>query len=102
MAKSEVFALSSAWEGFGNVIVEAMACETPVVCTDCPGGPSEILDGGTYGPLVPVGDAQALAEAIQEMFVDPTDPELLMSRAEKFSVEKIVDNYEEVLQEFCD
>ena len=97
MAKADVFALSSAWEGFGNVIVEAMACETPVVCTDCPGGPAEILDNGTYGPLVPVGDDTAMAEAIQQLFEDPTDPDLLVSRAQDFTIEKIVDQYEEEL-----
>ncbi|SIS10421.1 glycosyltransferase [Natronorubrum thiooxidans] len=97
MAKADVFALSSAWEGFGNVIVEAMACETPVVCTDCPGGPAEILDDGTYGPLVPVGDDAAMAEAIQEMLDDPTDTEPLVSRAQDFTIEKIVDQYEEEL-----
>jgi len=97
MAKADVFALSSAWEGFGNVIVEAMACETPVVCTDCPGGPAEILDKGTYGHLVSVGDDAAMSEAIQEMLDDPTEPELLVSRAQDFMIEKIVDQYEEEL-----
>ena len=97
MAKADVFALSSAWEGFGNVIVEAMACETPIVCTDCPGGPAEILDNGTYGSLVPVGDDVAMAKAIQEMLDHPTNPELLVSRAHDFRIKKIVDQYEDKL-----
>ncbi|MBD0363392.1 MAG: glycosyltransferase, partial [Coleofasciculus sp. C3-bin4] len=64
MAHSAVFVLSSAWEGFGNVIVEAIAVKTPVVSTDCQSGPAEILDNGKYGSLVPVGDTKAMAEAI--------------------------------------
>jgi glycosyltransferase involved in cell wall biosynthesis len=99
IAKSDVFVLSSAWEGFGNVVVEAMGCGTPVVCTDCPGGPSEILDDGTYGPLVPVGDSQALADAIQRMFINPTCADKLKSRAEDFSIESVVDKYETVMGE---
>jgi len=64
MAKAAVFVLSSAWEGFGNVIVESLALGTPVVCTNCPGGPAEILADGKYGWLVPVGDSKTMAEAI--------------------------------------
>lgn len=97
MAKADVFVLSSAWEGFGNVIVEAMACGTPVVCTDCPGGPAEILDNGEYGPLVPVGDEKSMAEAIKKMLENPTESDVLISRAKDFMMEKIVDQYEDVL-----
>ena len=64
MTRAAVFALSSAWEGFGNVLVEAMAVGTPVVSTDCKSGPAEILDYGKYGLLVPVGNSEAMAEAI--------------------------------------
>lgn len=64
MAQAAVFALSSAWEGFGNVVVEALAVGTPAVCTNCPSGPAEILDSGKYGELVPVGDSEAMAAAI--------------------------------------
>lgn len=97
MSKADVFVLSSAWEGFGNVIVEAMACGTPVVCTDCLGGPAEILKDGEYGPLVPVGDDEAMARAIKDVLVEPTDSAVLQSRAEDFAIEAIVDRYEEVL-----
>jgi glycosyltransferase involved in cell wall biosynthesis len=66
MAAADAFVLSSRWEGFANVIVEALACGTPVVATNCPYGPEEILDAGRYGQLVPVGDAEALARSIDQ------------------------------------
>ena len=66
MSRAAVFVMSSAWEGFGNVLVEAMACGTPVVSTDCPSGPREILVDGKYGRLVPVSDDESLTDAILE------------------------------------
>ncbi|WP_290129184.1 glycosyltransferase, partial [Pseudomonas aeruginosa] len=71
MAQSNVFILSSAWEGLGNVLIEALAVGTPVVSTDCPSGPREILQNGRLGPLVPVGDAIALAESILKVLSQP-------------------------------
>ena len=64
MHRAAVFVLASRFEGFGNVLVEALACDTPVVATDCPVGPRELLQGGRWGALVPVGDAAAMAEKI--------------------------------------
>jgi glycosyltransferase involved in cell wall biosynthesis len=97
MKKADIFVLSSAWEGFGNVIVEAMACGTPAVCTNCPGGPAEILSDGEYGPLVPVGDEEAMATAIRDVLADPINSSELQSRAKDFAIEPIVDQYEELL-----
>ena len=74
-----------------------MACGCPVVSTDCPSGPAEILDNGTYGPLVPVGDDEALAEAIMAILDKPPDARELRERAANFSVDQAVDRYEALL-----
>jgi glycosyltransferase involved in cell wall biosynthesis len=91
MARSALFALSSRWEGLGMVLIEAMACGTPVVSTDCPSGPREILEDGRWGRLVPIGSAETLAEAIIEALEDPgPDPQ---TRAEDFSLARAVEEY---------
>ncbi|WP_274522790.1 glycosyltransferase [Ectothiorhodospira haloalkaliphila] len=72
MAKAQLFVLSSAWEGFGNVLAEALFLGVPVVATDCPGGPGEILNGGQLGELVAVGDSHALADAMARTLSSPT------------------------------
>ncbi|MCA1994307.1 MAG: glycosyltransferase [Coleofasciculus sp. S288] len=97
MAKAAVFVLSSIYEGFGNVVAEALAAGTPVVSTDCESGPAEILEYGKYGKLVPVGDFNALADAIANTLSNPTDPEILRQRSQVFSVDRVVDQYLEVL-----
>jgi len=97
MRAADVLALSSKWEGFGNVLVEAMACGTPVVSTDCPSGPSEILVNGKYGMLVPVEDEAALADAIAETLDSPISKDVLQDRSGDFSVKKIADRYLDVL-----
>jgi len=93
MAKASVFVLSSAWEGFGNVLVEAMAVGNSVVSTNCKSGPAEILENGKYGQLVSVGDVNALAKAILATLNQPTDFNQLRKRAMEFSVDRAVDHY---------
>jgi glycosyltransferase involved in cell wall biosynthesis len=93
MARASVFALSSIYEGFGNVLVEALAVGTPVVSSDCPSGPAEILNGGRYGHLVPPGDPHALADAILQTLRNPPDPGQCSEAAEPFGVDTVVDRY---------
>lgn len=91
---ADIFILSSAWEGFGNVIVEAMSFGLPVVATNCNYGPSEILDGGRYGRLAPVSDSYSLAKAILEEAESPlVNQSELISRSTDFSEENIASQY---------
>ncbi len=97
MSKAALFVLSSAWEGLPGVLIQAMACGCPVVSTDCPSGPSEILEGDKYGPLVPVGDVQGLADAALRTLEHSISSVELKARASVFSVEAISDQYLGVL-----
>ena len=90
---ADLFVLSSKWEGFGNVIVEALECGVPVVSTDCASGPAEILENGRIGRLVPIQDPAALSAGIVESLTKPVDQDLLMRRARDFSVGVIAEQY---------
>jgi glycosyltransferase involved in cell wall biosynthesis len=96
-AHADLFVLSSDYEGFGNVIVEALEHGLPVVSTNCPTGPHEILEEGKYGTLVPVGDVYALARAMEEALSASHDREQLKRRARDFSVDKAADAYLDLL-----
>ena len=93
------FVLSSRWEGLPTVLVEAMACGCPVVATDCPSGPAEILEDGRLGPLVPVADPGALAQAVLATLENPTPCQQLEARAAHFSFENAISRYTELLSE---
>ena len=84
---ARLFCLSSLYEGFPNVLIEAMACGAPVVATDCPSGPREILLNGKYGRLVPPDDAVALADAIEQV-MDDYDAARQVATAAKTYVEE--------------
>ena len=97
MQKASVFVLSSRWEGFGNVLVEAMACGAPVISTDCPNGPREILENGKHGRLVPVGDMAALSQAIVDQLDHPPPRRGSTERAMDFSLDAAIDRYRSIL-----
>jgi glycosyltransferase involved in cell wall biosynthesis len=90
---SNILVSSSAWEGLPTVLIEALALGTPVVATDCPGGSSEILEGGKYGQLVPMRDPKALAQAMTKTLDTPLEATLLQARGEMFSLEASVQGY---------
>jgi glycosyltransferase involved in cell wall biosynthesis len=93
LSQASVFVSSSRWEGFGVAIVEAMALRVPVVATDCPSGPAEILDGGRCGRLVPMGDVEAMAVAIAEALEDAGPLDAAAARALEFDVGRVADRY---------
>lgn len=96
---SSILVLPSDYEGFGNVLVEAMACGTQVIATDCPSGPAEILEQGRYGQLVPLNNVHALAQAIQRALSKEFDvpTQNLMQRAQHFSFDRAATGYLSVI-----
>jgi len=97
IARAAALVMPSRIEGFGNALVEAMACGVPVVATECSGGPTEILAGGRFGPLVTPDDPSALARAIEQVMQDPVASSVLQERAREFAVDQVVARYLKVL-----
>jgi len=91
--QSDVFVLSSAWEGLSHVLIEAMACGLSIVSTDCRSGPAEVLENGKFGILVPVGDSTALAKGILEALQTTPDRESLQRRALDFTTNASIIGY---------
>ena len=103
IANVDAFVLTSKHEGFSHVLAEALACGTRIVSTDCKSGPSEVLDNGKFGELVPVGDAESLAEALKSVLTESPEKRALQTkngreRAMFFRADKIVREYEKLFQ----
>jgi glycosyltransferase involved in cell wall biosynthesis len=97
MARADLFVLTSRFEGFGNALLEALIVGTPAVSTDCPTGPREILGGGRYGRLVPLGRPDALAEAIRMTLDDPAPPALLAEAVARMELDQAIPRYLDAL-----
>lgn len=93
MSRASAFILSSDYEALPTVLIEAIACSCPVISTNCPNGPAEILEQGRYGLLVPANDPEALANAMRQTLELSIDRELLTQRAQQFNIEAIVSQY---------
>ena len=87
LARADLFVLSSRWEGSPNVLTEALALGLPVVATDCPSGPKEVLQDGLYGPLVEMGDNNALAKQMINTLDHPHDSETLKQAVSAYTME---------------
>ena len=98
LRNADLFVLSSNYEGLGNVIIEALFCGLPIVSTDCPSGPSELLMNGTYGSLVPVDDEVALAAAIKSELSNKREPSAQIHAAQRFMPNIVANKFLEVLK----
>lgn len=97
MKRASVFVLSSRYEGLPNALLQALAVGTAVVATDCPSGPSEILEGGRWGRLVPVSDVEAMARAIVDGLDGKLERPPLSMIIKRYGLETIAAQYLEVL-----
>jgi glycosyltransferase involved in cell wall biosynthesis len=99
MMRAQVAVCSSLYEGLCNAIIEALGCGTPVVSTDCPYGPRDILQHGRFGTLVPVGDAEALAVGIEDALDRPVDRTSLIGRSLNYTADRAADSFLEIISD---
>ena len=117
LSKANCFVLSSNYEGFPNVLIEALACELPIISSDCPSGPREILAPNTdftkqtkdiefaeYGILTPIGDVDKLADAMKKIYEDKNiryeASKKAIKRAKDFEIEKIIKEWENIIEKY--
>lgn len=93
LSQADVFVSPSRWEGFGNVVLEALACGVPIVATDCPGGPADILEGKPFARIVPLDDPHTMAEAIEELLMKNINRAEIIQYAQQFSIGIIAQEY---------
>lgn len=93
MSKADAFALCSEFEGLPNVLVQAMAFGTPIVATDCKSGPAEILEGGRFGTLVPVGNEESIARGLIHALTLPRQHEAMAHARATYGAQRAVDEY---------
>ena len=98
LANAGLFVLSSNWEGMSNVLLEAMACGCPVVATDCPTGVRELLEDGRIGVIVPVGNVDAMAQAMVAKLAEVPNRDYLRREAAQYDRKKALDRYVAILK----
>jgi len=98
IANADVFVSPSSWEGFSNVIIEALACGTPIVATDCPGGPKDILQDKPFARIVEKGNPRELANGIEEILSTNLNRILIKKYAERFDISRVAKAYIELIK----
>ncbi len=93
LAQADLFVLPSKWEGFANVIIEALACGTPVIAADCPGGPADILSDKSFAKIVPMDNPKEMASAIKGSLSADIDSIGIFEFAKQFSIQDTAQNY---------
>jgi glycosyltransferase involved in cell wall biosynthesis len=99
LAQADLFVLSSRWEGFANVVIEALACGISIVATDCPGGPADILDNQPFARIVPVDNPKEMAAAMQILLSMKFDSAVISEYARNFNIQKVAVSYLELIRE---